>query len=161
MWRYIYTLHYNHRVLSQVLQPIMNGLKECGAMCSGVRQMFYSLLYGLEDDGFLDPLIHTDLFCVHYAILPEVNRCLLQFTDSWNNYSLSTAGNLTPEATMHKLPKFCFYQNNFLERHIFMLFFLHSTALYMKFAMVYFLCPWDPWVAGFHCARRFVPLPRL
>ena len=26
-------------------------------------------------------------------------------------------------ATMHKLPKFCFYQNNFLERHIFMLFF--------------------------------------
>ena len=46
-------------------------------------------------------------------------------------------------------------------KDIFLCCFLHSTALYMKFAMVYFLCPWDPWVAGFHCARRFVPLPKL
>ena len=30
----------NHRVLSQVLQPIMNGLNECGAMCSGVSDKF-------------------------------------------------------------------------------------------------------------------------
>ena len=58
----------------------------------------YNLLYGLEDDDFLDPLNDTDLFCVHYAILPQVNRCLEEFTESWNHHSLSSAGNLTPEA---------------------------------------------------------------
>ena len=60
--------------------------------------MCYSLLYGLEDDGFLDPLNDTDLFCVHFAILPQVNRCLAEFTDSWNNHTLSSAGNMTPDA---------------------------------------------------------------
>ena len=40
-----------------------------------VGQIFYDLLFGLEDDGVLDPLNDTDLFCVHLSILPEVNRC--------------------------------------------------------------------------------------
>ena len=48
--------------------------------------------------NFLDPLNPTDLFCVHYAILPEVDRCLQEFMDSWNNHRLCTASNLTPEA---------------------------------------------------------------
>ena len=63
-----------------------------------VSQFFYNLLYGLEDDEFLDPLNDTDHFCVHFAILPQVNRCLEEFTESWNNHSLSSVGNLTPEA---------------------------------------------------------------
>ena len=63
-----------------------------------VGQIFYDLLYGLEDDEFLDPLNDTDLFCVHYAILPQVNRCLEEFTESWNYHSLSSVHNLTPDA---------------------------------------------------------------
>ena len=61
-----------------------------------VSQIFFNLLYGLEDEEFLDPLNDTDLFCIHIAILPQVNRCLEEFTESWNN--LSSIGNLTPEA---------------------------------------------------------------
>ena len=63
-----------------------------------VGQIFYSLLYGLEDDGFLDPLNDTDLFCVHLAILPEVNRCLKEFVESWNQHCLSSEHNMTPDA---------------------------------------------------------------
>ena len=66
--------------------------------CDVFRCVGHSLLYGLEDDGFLDPLNDTDLFCVHSAILPQVNRCLAEFTDSWNNHTLSSAGNMTPDA---------------------------------------------------------------
>ena len=100
VWRYM--LHYNDMQSSCIITGSSTHNERIERMwCDVFRcvgQIFYSLLYGLEDDGFLDPLNHTDLFCVHYAILPEVNRCLLQFTDSWNNHSLSTAGNLTPEA---------------------------------------------------------------
>ena len=34
-------------------------------------------------------------FCVHFAILPQVNHCLEEFTD---NHSLSSGNNITPEA---------------------------------------------------------------
>ena len=72
----------------------MRELKGCGL---GVLVKFYNL-YGLEDEEFLHPLNDTDLFCVHIAILPQVNRCLEEFTESWNNHSLSSIGDLTPEA---------------------------------------------------------------
>ena len=51
----------------------------------------------LEEEELLDPLNDTDLFCVHLAILPEVNHCLRGFMESWNHHSLSTEHNMTPE----------------------------------------------------------------
>ena len=63
-----------------------------------VCQIFYNLLYHLEDEGVLDPLNDTDLFCVHFSILPEVNRCLDEFVKSWNQHCLSSEHNATPEA---------------------------------------------------------------
>ena len=94
VWRYM--LHYNSMQSSCVITGSSTHNERIERMCCDVfrcvGQIFYSLLYGLEDDGFLDPLNHTDLFCVHFAILPEVNRCLKEFTDSWNNHSLSSAG---------------------------------------------------------------------
>lgn len=74
-----------------------------------VGQIFYSLLCGLEDDGFLEPLNDTDLFCVHLTILPEVNRCLQEFVQSWNQHCLSSEHNMTPEAL---------YTLGLLERHL-------------------------------------------
>ena len=56
----------------------------------GKFSMIYS--YGIEDDEFLD------LFCVHYAIHPQVNRCYEEFTESWNNRSLSSIHNFTQDA---------------------------------------------------------------
>ena len=63
-----------------------------------VGQIFYSLLYNLESDGVLNPLNDTDLFCAHFAILPEINRCLNEFVESWNQHCLSSERNMTPEA---------------------------------------------------------------
>ena len=100
VWQYM--LHYHSMQSSCVLTGSSTHNERIERMwCDVFRcvgQIFYSLLYKLEDDGFLDPLNHTDLFCIHYAILPEVNRCLQEFTDSWNNHCLSTASNITPEA---------------------------------------------------------------
>ena len=62
-----------------------------------VGQIFYSLLYSLEEECLLDPLNDTDLYCVHFAILPEINHCLREFVDSWNHHSLSTEHCVTPE----------------------------------------------------------------
>ena len=62
-----------------------------------VGQIFYSLLYTLEEEGLLDPMNDIDLFCVHFAILPKINQCLREFIESWNHHSLSTEGGLTPE----------------------------------------------------------------
>ena len=97
-----YMLHYNNmQALSVITGSSTHNERIERLWCDVFRcvgQIFYNLLYGLEDDDFLDPLNDTDLFCVHYAILPQVNRCLEEFTESWNHHSLSSASNLTPEA---------------------------------------------------------------
>lgn len=62
-----------------------------------VGQIFYTMLYSLEEEAVLDPLNDIDLFCVHFAVLPKLNQCLSEFVDSWNHHSLSSEHNLTPE----------------------------------------------------------------
>lgn len=62
-----------------------------------VGQIFYSLLYSLEEEGVLDPLNDVDLFCVHFAIMPRINHCLAEFMESWNQHRLSLEHNMTPE----------------------------------------------------------------
>ena len=100
VWRYM--LHYNSMESSCVITGSSTHNERIERLwCDVFRcvgQIFYNLLYGLEDDEFLDPLNDTDLFCVHFAILPQVNRCLEEFTESWNNHRLSSANNLTPDA---------------------------------------------------------------
>ena len=61
-------------------------------------QIFHHLLYNLENNGFIGPLInYINLFCVNFAILPEINHSLAEFVHSWNHHPLPTALNLTPE----------------------------------------------------------------
>ena len=50
----------------------------------------------LEDQGKLDPLNEVDLYCLHYVFKPRVNSALQAFVESWNNHTISTAHNLTP-----------------------------------------------------------------
>lgn len=111
IWRYML---YHHRNMepsciitgssthNQRIERLWSDVFRC------VGQIFYNLLYGLEDDGFLDPLNDTDLFCVHLTILPEVNSCLQEFLQSWNQHCLSTEQSMTPEAL---------YTLGHLERH--------------------------------------------
>ena len=50
----------------------------------------------LECEGVLDPLNDVDMFCLHYVFLPRINKCLLDFQESWNNHGLSTEASMTP-----------------------------------------------------------------
>lgn len=74
----------------------MSEWKDCGAMYIAVAKVFSELFTELERGGILDPLNEVDLYCLHYIFLPRINRSLEEFHVSWNNHSLSTAGNLTP-----------------------------------------------------------------
>ena len=62
--------------------------------CVGV--IFHNLFRTMEDEGHLDCLNEVDIFCLHYTFLPRINQTLDSFIESWNNHTLSTCGNLTP-----------------------------------------------------------------
>lgn len=57
---------------------------------------FRCLFYQLEDEGLLNPLNETDLFCLHYVFLGRINQVIDEFTSSWNNHKLSTERNRSP-----------------------------------------------------------------
>ena len=61
-----------------------------------VASIFSEMFYTLESEGLLDPLNETDLFCLHFIFLPRLNKCLVEFRESWNQHKLSTEGNLSP-----------------------------------------------------------------
>ena len=44
----------------------------------------------------LDPLNEVDLYCLHYVYLPQINKCLFEFKESWNHHGLSSEGNMSP-----------------------------------------------------------------
>lgn len=116
VWRFM--LHYKNMDLSCVITGSSTHNERIERLWSDVfrcvGQMFYTLLHGLEGDGFLNPLNDTDLFCVHLAILPEINRCLNEFVESWNHHCLSSEHNMTPEAlfTLGLLQRQCSEPNS-------------------------------------------------
>ena len=61
-----------------------------------VVQLFYDTFYSLEDEGVLDPMNEIDIFCLHSVFVPQINKCLHDFTESWNNHKMSSAHNFTP-----------------------------------------------------------------
>ena len=58
--------------------------------------LYYRLFYYLENEGMLDALNEIHLFALHYIYIPRINRSLSQFTLSWNNHSIRTAHNRSP-----------------------------------------------------------------
>ena len=61
-----------------------------------VTVLFVDTFRMLEDEGKLDSLNEVDLFCLHYIYKPRINSTLRSFVESWNNYSMSSEGSLTP-----------------------------------------------------------------
>jgi hypothetical protein len=57
---------------------------------------FREMFLDLEREGILDRDNDTDLFCLHYAFLPRINRALQEFRQAHNNHALSTERNQTP-----------------------------------------------------------------
>ena len=62
--------------------------------CVGV--LYADLFREIEADGRLNCLNEVDLFCLHVAFLPRINKALDSFVESWNNHPLSISRNLTP-----------------------------------------------------------------
>lgn len=62
--------------------------------CVGV--LFADTFRQLECEGNLDSLNEIDLFCLHYVFKPRINSTLKAFRESWNNHSLSSCNNQTP-----------------------------------------------------------------
>ena len=61
-----------------------------------VGQLFYGTFRSLEDESVLDPLNETDMYSLHYVYVPLINKCLQEFTESWNHHQLSSEHNNTP-----------------------------------------------------------------
>ena len=62
----------------------------------GVGVIFADTFRQLEDEGSLDNLNDIDLYCLHFVFKPRINFALAAFVESWNNHSISTEGNYTP-----------------------------------------------------------------
>ena len=61
-----------------------------------VLSIFYQLFYYLEEQGKLNPLKESDIYCLHYVYIPRVNKALNMFRDGWNSHALTTEQCLTP-----------------------------------------------------------------
>lgn len=57
---------------------------------------FYQLLYGLEDEGILDPSDNIDLFALHFVYIPRINQQLETFCRTYSHHRLRSEGNRTP-----------------------------------------------------------------
>ena len=62
----------------------------------GVLKPFYILFYLMEDYGILDPCDETDLWCLHYVFLKEINYCLSRWVEAWIRHPLRTEHNRSP-----------------------------------------------------------------
>ena len=51
------------------------------------------MFHALQAEEKLD---EVDIFCLHYVYLSRLNSALKTFQESWNNHTISTARNLTP-----------------------------------------------------------------
>ncbi len=61
--------------------------------CVGIT--YANIFRSLERDHLLDPLNEVDLYCLHHVYLPQINKCLFEFKESWNHHGLSTECNMS------------------------------------------------------------------
>ena len=62
----------------------------------GVLKPFYILFYSMEDYGSLNSCDETDLWCLHYVFLKEINYCLSCWVEAWIRHSLRNEHNRSP-----------------------------------------------------------------
>ncbi|XP_076864442.1 uncharacterized protein LOC143516617 [Brachyhypopomus gauderio] len=63
---------------------------------NSVTSIYYDLLHFLEEKGVLDLANSVHLFCVQYVFIPRIQDDLDAFKAGWNDHSLRTEHNLTP-----------------------------------------------------------------
>ena len=97
VWRYMIAQHGNERVVitgssthNERIERLWRDVFRC------VGKLFYDVFCALEEEGVLDHLNETDIYCVHYIFVPKVNKCLHDFVECWNHHRLSSEHNHTP-----------------------------------------------------------------
>ena len=58
--------------------------------------VFNDLFVSLESWGYLDPDNEEHIFCLQYVYNPVINNCLNNFSLSWSNHKIRTAGHKSP-----------------------------------------------------------------
>ena len=76
---------------------IISVYRDSGETCKSVTILCYRLFYFLEHHGLLDHLNEHHLWALHYTVVPWINRCLLEFVNSWNNHPIRTAAHKSPQ----------------------------------------------------------------
>ena len=66
-------------------------------MHKSVTILFYKLFYYMEDEGLVDPLNELHMWSLQYVFIPRINKALIEFVSCWNNHSIRTAHNHTPQ----------------------------------------------------------------
>lgn len=97
VWRYMVDQHSSSEAVitgSSVHNERIERLWRDVYRCVGC--LFADMFRTLEEEERLDPLNEIDIYCLHYVYIPRINFALKEFTESWNNHSLSSAHNLTP-----------------------------------------------------------------
>ena len=61
-----------------------------------VTILYSRLFYYLENEGMLSASNEIHLFALQYIYMPRINRALSQFVFYWNNHSIRTAHNRSP-----------------------------------------------------------------
>lgn len=62
-----------------------------------VSNQFRTEFYTLEEQGNLDVDNETDLYCLHIAYSTVINQVVEEFRSGYNNHSVRTEGNYTPQ----------------------------------------------------------------
>lgn len=69
---------------------------------NAVSTVYYDVLHSLEADGTLNPTNQTHVFCAQHVFLPRIQKDLDIFLDGWNNHTLHSEGNQTPNQLWDK-----------------------------------------------------------
>ena len=61
-----------------------------------VCHLYYYIFYAMEYSGVLDVTDTTHLFTLHLIFIPRINNALADFKEAFNNHSVRTESNWTP-----------------------------------------------------------------
>ena len=97
VWRYICEAHedpsaavFGSSTHNERIERLWRDVYRC------VSAHYCEMFYNLESHHQLNPLNHTDIYCLHYVFLPRIAQHLQSFSESWNHHSISTEGNRSP-----------------------------------------------------------------
>ena len=126
VWRFVFEAHQDPSAVivgssthNERIERLWRDVFRC------VSEHYYDLFYDLEAQNQLDPLNHTDLYCLHFVFLPRIQKHLRAFQESWNHHALSTENNKSPyqiqipQTVLHLRPRYqqhslCLYLHLFV-----------------------------------------------